>query len=184
MATGALSGVPSSAVVNSHSTVVIDPEDPFKPSASTLKATACQNAALMLIRNYNPTTGAAPALTHNPLPNLVGWSPSAWNATSKGNFAFGLYGPGAITEYMVEQLSSNATLSSWNSLVGHRRWNLYPNATVFATGDQPGTSAFQPPTNVFYVLQKPEERRDASSQFVAYPPPGFFPRPSIHPSGR
>ena len=173
----AMCGVSSSAVVNSHSTVVIDPEDPFKPSPFTLKATACQNAALMLIRNYNPTTGAAPALTHNPLPNLVGWSPSAWNATSKGSFAFGLYGPGAITEYMIEQLSSSTTLSSWNSLVGHRRWNLYPDATVFATGDQPGTSALQPPTNVFYVLQKPDERHDAGLQFVAYPAAGFFPAP-------
>ncbi len=174
----AMCGVHSSAAVNSNSTVIVDSEDLHRPSTSTLKSTAAQNAALMLIRNYNPTTGAAPALTHNPLQDLIGWSASAWNATSKGNFAFGLYGPGAITEYMVEEFSSSTTLSSWNTHVGHRRWNLFPKATVFATGDQPGTSASRPPTNVFYVLQKPDEMTGApGSQFVAYPAAGFFPAP-------
>ena len=171
----AMCGVRSTAKVSSNSTVTIDSTDPFKPAATTLRSRASQDAALMLVRNYNPQTGAAPALTHNPPSNLIGWSPAAWNANSKGNFAFGLYGPGAITEYMIEQLSSSTTTSSWNSLVGHRRWNLFPNATKFATGDQPGASASRPPTNVFYVLQKPDEMLSEPSGFVAYPPAGFFP---------
>ena len=171
----AMCGVPSNAAVSSSSTVTIDSTDAYKPSSSTLRSKAAQDAALMLVRNYNPQTGADPALTHNPPANLIGWSPAAWNANSKGNFAFGLYGPGAITEYMIEQLSHSTATSSWNSLVGHRRWNLLPNATKFATGDQPGASASRPPTNVFYVLQKPSEMLAESSGFVAYPAAGFFP---------
>ncbi len=172
----ALCGLDSSASVSRDSTVFIDPLDAFKPAPSTSKADASQNAALMLVRNYNATTGQNPALTHFPPGNLIGWSAAAWNATSKGSFAFGLFGPGAITEYMVERFSSNTTISSWNLLVGHRRWNLYPAARVFATGDQPGASALVPPTNVFYVAQKPSELADPpDSNFIAYPAAGFFP---------
>jgi hypothetical protein len=172
----AMCGLNSNTIVSGNSTVLIDPTDEFKPARTTLKSAASQNAALMLIRNYNPSTGKNPALSHFPPSNVVGWSPQAWNATAKGNFAFGLYGPGAITEYMVEQLASSTATSSWNTHVGHRRWNLYPDATEFATGDQPGKSATVPPTNVFYVLQKPDElRSEQVSNFVSYPAPGYFP---------
>lgn len=172
----AMSDVDSNTAMSMSSTVRIDPEDAFKPSAFTMKAAAAQSAALMLVRNYDPASGQNPALTHNPPSHVTGWSPMAWNATAKGSYAFGAYGPGAVTEYMVEQHSISAMTSSWNFLVGHRRWNLYPKATVFATGDQPGTSAFLPPTNVLYVLQKTSElREDAGAGFVAYPAAGFFP---------
>jgi hypothetical protein len=172
----AMSGVNSNTRVSGNSTVLIEQSDNFKPAASTLRSTASQNAALMIVRNYNPNNGVNPALTHFPASNLIGWTAQAWNATSKGNFAFGLYGPDAITEYMAEKITSNTATSSWNSLVGHRRWNLFPRATVFATGDQPGKSVTLPPTNVFYVLQKPDELlSDIATDFVAYPPPGFFP---------
>lgn len=172
----AMSGIYSASRVNTGSTVEISPGDLITPPASTLKSVAAQKAALMLVRNYNATTGENPALTHFPSYTLTGWSPMAWNASAKGNFAFGLYGPGAITEYMLEQFSSSSSTSTWNSLVGHRRWILYPPATDFATGDQPGTTASQPPTNVLYVSQKPSELLPITpSMFVAYPPAGFFP---------
>ena len=171
-----MSGLNSNTRVSGNSTVVIERDDIFKPAASTLKSTASQNAALMLVRNYNSSSGSNPALTHYPASNLIGWTAQAWNATSKGNFAFGIYGPDAISEYMIEKFASSTVTSSWNSLVGHRRWNLFPRATVFATGDQPGKSATVPPTNVFYVLQKPSELlNDVSTDFVAYPAPGYFP---------
>ncbi len=172
----AMCGVPSNAKVNSGAKVVINPADPFKPAASTDKASAAQDAALMMVRNFNASSGVDLALTHNPLPGLTGWSQSTWNALANGNFAFGLYGPGALTEYMVESLSSNIATSSWNNLVGHRRWCLYPRATDFATGDQPGSTAAKPPSNVFYVIQNPSEFDGGlSSGFVAFPSPGFFP---------
>jgi hypothetical protein len=172
----AMSGLNASTRVSADSTVVIEQQDIFKPSPSTLKSSASQNAALMLVRNYDSGSGYNPALTHYPASSLIGWTAQAWNATSKGNFAFGLYGPDAISEYMIEKFASSTVTSSWNSLVGHRRWNLFPRATVFATGDQPGKSAILPPTNVFYVLQKPDELlTELSSGFVAYPAPGYFP---------
>lgn len=172
----AMCGVDSTIRVNSGSTVVITPGDSFTPSPGTLKSTAAQDAALMVNRNYNSTTGVNPAISHNPPPNLTGWSQAAWNACANGNFTFGLYGPGAINEYMIERFSASITTSSWNSLVGHRRWSLYPGATDFATGDQPGTDAFNPPTNILYVIQKPGELvAQSNPKFVAYPPAGFFP---------
>ncbi|MEO5916682.1 MAG: hypothetical protein ABIS50_20815 [Luteolibacter sp.] len=172
----AMCGLNSHGKVNSGSTVIIDPVDPFKPAPSTKKSVAAQNAALMLVRNYNPGTGVDPALTHHPEPGLTGWSTVSWNACSKSNFAFGLYGPGAITEYMIEKISNGSATSSWNSLVGHRRWCLYPRATDFATGDQPGSSATRPPSNIFYVIQNDHELDDtAPVGFVAFPSPGFFP---------
>jgi hypothetical protein len=174
----AMSGVPSRAKVNSGSTVYVDPADPFKPAPSNKKQVAAQSAALMLVRNYNPGSGVNPALTHHPEPGLTGWSTASWNALSKSNFAFGLYGPGAISEYMIEKITNGLATSSWNSLVGHRRWCLYPRATDFATGDQPGSSASRPPSNIFYVIQKEHEIAPGPPVgFVAFPSPGFFPAP-------
>lgn len=172
----AMCGVDASARVNSRSTVTITGGDTYVPSPASLKSQAAQDAALMLSRNYNSNSGVNLALTHNPTPNLTGWSPAAWNALAKGNFAFGIYGPGAINEYMIERYSASISTSSWNSLVGHRRWSLLPGAMDFATGDQPGTTVYNPPTNVFYVMQKPEELVVQSQPgFVAYPSAGFFP---------
>ncbi len=171
-------GLDSLAKVNTSSTVFVESSDPFQPDTATQKVTAVQNAAMMMVRNYNSSTGQNPALTHSPGRNLVGWSTSAWNAAARGNFAFGLYGPGAMTEYIVEQLPKSSATSSWNTLVGHRRWILNPNATSFATGDQPGTSAYIPPTNVLYVVQRPDERQKRDrTRFVSYPSAGFFPAP-------
>ena len=172
----AICGVPADVSVNSGTKVVIGATDAYKPLASTTKSSASQAAALMLVRNYNSSTGANPAITHNPASSLVGWSSAAWNAAAHGNFAFGLYGPGAITEYMAEEFSSTTVGSTWNSQVGHRRWCLFPRATDYATGDQPGASAYVPPTNVLYVIQNTAEvRANDTSGFVSFPAAGFFP---------
>jgi hypothetical protein len=174
----AMCGVPALVRVNTGSTVLIRSADPHKPAPSTLKSIAAQNAALMLIRNYNPSTGTDPAFTHDPPPSLAGWSTSAWNGNAYGNLAFGLYGPGAITQYMVEEIASGSATSPWNTLVGNRRWTLYPEATDVATGDQPGDSASRPPTNVLYISQNENELvADPTPDFVPYPAAGFFPAP-------
>lgn len=172
----AMCGVDANVIVNSGSSVFINLADLFKPPSSLSKGAAAQNAALMMARNFNPSTGANPALSHNPSPGLIGWSTSAWNAAANGNFAFGIYGPGAITEYMIEELSKNSAMSSWNTLVGHRRWCLYPPATDYATGDQPGSGPTKPPTNVLYVMQQPTELLEETTRgFIAYPPAGYVP---------
>lgn len=174
----AMCGIPADVRFNTSATVVIEDGDAHKPSSSTLKSTAAQASALMLIRNYNFNTGFDPAIDHDPASHLTGWSTAAWNANAKGNLAFGVYGPTAMTEYVLEELASGSVTSTWNSLVGHRRWLLYPDATNFATGDQPGESVYRPPTNVCYIIQKKSERRDiAKPGFVSYPPAGFFPAP-------
>ncbi len=174
----AMCGVPANVRLNTGSKVVIDSTDLFKPSSSTVKSAAAQQSALMLIRNFNPKTGTDLAITHDPISSLVGWSPAAWNASAKGNFAFGLYGPGAITEYMLEALTTGSATSYWNSDVGHRRWCIFPPATDYATGDQPGTSALRPASNVLYVLQNDDEYLPGlENNFVSYPPAGYFPAP-------
>lgn len=172
----AMCGSPAGAQVNTGSTAVIKEEDPHKPPSSTLKSTAAQLGAMMLVKNFNAATGENPAMNHNPASSLKGWSTSAWNADANGNLAFGLYGPGAITEYMIEAQPADAALSIWNSSVGHRRWCLYPIGTDYATGDQPGASALVPPTNVFYVSQNASELASPDkNSFISYPPSGFFP---------
>jgi hypothetical protein len=174
----ALCGVPPFAKVNQKSRLVVKSSDPHKPQPTMTKEEAAQEAALMLVRNFDPVTGNDPAITHDPSPALIGWTKAAWNANANGNLAFGVYGPGAITEYMVEELSAGTATSTWNTLVGHRRWALFPQATSFGSGDQPGASAYKPPTNVLYVFQKDSELKATKiSTFTTYPAAGFFPAP-------
>lgn len=174
----AMCGVPADVFVNTTATVAIGSADLFKPASSTLKTAAAQQSALMLIRNYNSSNGTDLAISHNPPSNLTGWSAAAWNASAHGNFAFGLFGPGAITEYMIESLSNGSATSAWNTDVGHRRWCLLPSATDYATGDQPGSGVTRPPTNCLYVVPNLSELLPPdTAAFVSYPAAGFFPAP-------
>lgn len=172
----AMCGVPAKARVNSGSRVIVKETDLYQPAASVTKSAACQQAALMIAASYDIQTGVVSGMSHNPDPSVPQWSPAAWNAAVHGNLAFGTYGPGSIDEYAVEELLANAATSTWNFLVGHRRWLLASASTDFATGDFPGKSAFLPPTNVLYVFQREEELASLpESPFVSYPPNGFFP---------
>ncbi len=174
----AMCGVPANAQLNTGSTVVIDSTDLFKPVSTTVKSDAAQKSALMLVLNYNTLTGTDLAITHNPISSLIGWSTAAWNASNKGNFAFGPYGPGAINEYMAEAATTGSATSAWNLDAGHRRWCIFPRATDYATGDQPGSSALRPASNVLYVMQRPEEyATGVITSFVSYPSAGYFPAP-------
>ena len=174
----AMCGVPADVYLNTTSTVVIGSADLFKPAPTTLKTAAAQQSALMLVRNYNSSNGTDPAISHNPPSNLTGWTAAAWNASAHGNFAFGLYGPGAITEYMIEALANGSATSSWNTDVGHRRWCLLPSASDYATGDQPGSGVTRPPTNCLYVVPNSSELLPPETAvFVSYPAAGFFPAP-------
>lgn len=172
----AICGVHGDARVNRGSTVVVQGQDRFKASPDTNKAAAAQAAAMMVAASYDPLTGRLDGMSHDPDPTLPFWSPEAWNAAANGNLAFGVFGPTAISEYVIEELKANATTSEWNFLVGHRRWILASDATDFATGDYPGESAQRPPTNALYVIQNKDERLPLPSHpFVSYPPAGFVP---------
>lgn len=170
-----LCGVPSVVRVNTGSRVATAPENLVFPPAATTKSSAAQAAALLIARNFDPSTGTA-IVSHDPPSNLVGWTPAAWNGSAFGNLALGVYGPGAVDHYMIEELTNGSVASPWNYQVGHRRWILYPPATDFATGDQPGNGVQVPPTNTLYVIQSAAEKNPAvAPRFVAYPPAGFFP---------
>jgi hypothetical protein len=172
----AMSGVPASVRVNSGSQVVIKGADRFKPAPNLMKSAACQSAAMMLVASYDPKIGTVSGMSHDPDPGVPKWSPAAWNAAANSNLAFGTFGPGSINEYVVEELLAKTVTSEWNVLVGHRRWLLTSDSTDFASGDYPGESAFHPPTNVLYVVQRSEEVAPLpESPFVSYPPKGFFP---------
>lgn len=169
----AMCGVPANAKVNTDSTVFLGVADLYKAPQTTLKSVAAQKAALMLVRNFNAATGTNPANSHNPPSTAIGWSTASWNAQAYGNISFGLYGPGAITEYMIEGFTNGG---GWNTEVGHRRWCIYSRGVDYASGDQPGISATQPPTNILYVMQKPTEiGKSVTPAFITYPPAGFCP---------
>ncbi len=165
----AMAGLPADVSVNSGSAVRIDGSDPHKPAATTHKSAAAQRAAYVVAMNN--------ALFHNPPTNFVAWTAAAWNGSHKGNLASGVYGPGAITEYLREELGNGT--SGFNSSVGHRRWILYPQATDFATGDVVASAASQKRSaNCLYVIQHAgEERGGLEPRFVSYPSPGYFPAP-------
>ncbi len=174
----ALCGVSSDIRFNTSAEVVIEPSDPFKPSADTSKTSAAQASALLIARNYNDATGSSTAFAHNPLPTVVGFSAAAWNGNAMGNLAMGLYGPGAVDGYFLEEVGSGSVTSPWNNRVGHRRWLLFSEASNFATGDQPGFRNTIPPSNVLYVTHAADElETPATRRFVAYPPAGHFPAP-------
>ena len=174
----AMAGVPANARVNTGSSVVIQRKDPFKPAANLTKSQASQSAAMMIIASYDSAKGKLPGMTHDPPPDLPVWNHGAWNAAANGNLAFGTYGPGAVTEYMLEELRSTALTSFWNDAAGHRRWLLDPESTDFATGDYPGEGWRRPPSNVLYVINSAAEmKKQRGASFVSYPSKGFFPAP-------
>ena len=181
----ALCGVPAGTRMNNPtSTVVIAAGDAYPTAslplpATTTKTAAAQRGAYMIIRTLSDRNSTA-AVSHDPVAaNCVAWTTAAWNANHHGNLGSGVYGPGAVDAYMVEDIDG---LVAGNSDVGHRRWLLYPPSTDFATGDTPGsydptTNSIRPPTNVLYVSQNPGEKVATPNRFVTYPPAGFFPAP-------
>lgn len=65
-----------------------------------------------------------------------------------------------------------------NRAAGHRRWLLYPQTKTMGTGDVPGQGAFKSANAIWvqdggYGSARPLVR----DTFVAWPPPGYVPRP-------
>lgn len=175
----ALCGAPSTASLNTGSTVVIQESDPHKPSNTTLKSAANQRAAYMIARSYI-ISDEADGADHDPPSNTIAWTTAAWNSNARSNLTYGYYGPGAIDAYMNE--NDAGTTMSDNSTVRHRRWGLYQSATDYATGDTPGKyvpgqTRVWASTNSLYVWQKPSELAEVTPRFVTYPAAGYFPAP-------
>ena len=160
----AMAGVSANTLVNSGSTVLIEPSDPEQPPAFVTKHEAAQRAAKMFAWSNT--------LTHNPTGGTC-FSAASWNGAYRSNLAIGFHGPAAIDAYMRENDPVN--LSIWDANVGHRRWLLRQGSTDFASGDIPGNGTQFRSVNVTYVVQKPGENVHVAPQFVAWPSPGYFP---------
>ena len=169
----ALCGVPASVSFNDGALVVIDSGDDFSPPPTTTRAAAVQRAALMM--------SLSRVITHDPPPNLTGWTAAAWNGCKKGGLSYALFGPGAVDAYFRENVAGT---SNWNINVGHRRWLLNPGSTHMATGDTPGDvasvltspSTGKVPTNALYVVPGEFESTEEFPGFVSYPAAGYFPQ--------
>jgi hypothetical protein len=127
-----------------------------------------QSAALMMSANDQ--------LLHSGIP--TSWScytVGGASAAQKSNLALGLDGPDAITGYMVDYGSNNAAL-------GHRRWLLYPQTQVMATGDLPAEGNYGA-ANATWVFDSNNggPRPETTYPYVAWPPPGYVPYPVVFP---
>jgi hypothetical protein len=135
---------------------------------SASESTEDQSAALMMSANDELMHVGIP-------PTWSCFSTSGTNAAAKSNLALGFDGPDAITGYIWDYGSNN-------SEVGHRRWILYPQTQVMASGDVPaqGTDG---PANATWVFDANYggPRPATTEPFVAWPPPGYVPYSVVFP---
>jgi hypothetical protein len=141
------------------------------PAGITFSASedaADQSAALMMSANNQ--------LAHTEISNSWScFSESGTNAAALSDLALGVNGPDAITGYMWDYGAENAQ-------VPHRRWILYPQTQVMATGDVPA----QPPyaaanATWIYDTNFGGPHPPGTPPFVAWPPPGYAPYQVVYP---
>lgn len=125
-------------------------------------STKNQDAALMMSANNQ--------LSHFPPTSWLCYTPSGAEAAGKSNLALGEAGPASVRGYM-DDAGAN------NSVVGHRRWVLYPQTQLMGTGDVTDAPSGGHDANTLWVQDgnyggpRPAVRDD----FVAWPPPGYVP---------
>ena len=122
-----------------------------------------QQAALIMSRNET--------LSHFPASNWSCYTADGSEAAGKSNLALGSAGPYAIKGYM-DDTGAN------NTVVGHRRWIIYPQTKLMGTGDVTNAAKGGWNANALWVQDgnfggpRPAGVRD---DFVAWPPPGYVP---------
>ena len=113
------------------------------------------------------------ALNHNPPTTWTCYSTLGHDGASSSNLFLGIYGWDAITGYMKDP-------GAGNDAVGHRRWILYPQTQIMATGNIPPVSGYNSSSALLvfdeYLWEPRPETRDS---FVAWPPPGYVPYPVV-----
>ena len=141
------------------------------PATVSFNATECtedQAAAVMMSEHG--------ALQH--VGSWTGWdcvSSYGTNAAGNSNLALGNDGPDAIVAYMLDNGANNYE-------VGHRRWVLYPQTQIMATGDVPAQSGYYS-ANALWVFDanyggpRPATRKP----FVCWPPAGYVPYQVAYP---
>jgi len=124
-----------------------------------------QQAALMMSANHT--------LHHFPPAEWTCYTAGGAEAAQNANLAIGQSGPAAIDGYMQDFGLGNAP-------VGHRRWILYPQTRVMATGDVPDSPSHLE-ANAIWVFDgnyggpRPATR----TPHVCWPPPGYVPYPVV-----
>ena len=141
------------------------------PATVQLDATfnaKAQQAALLMSANRQ--------LSHFPPSNWTCFNATGFEAAGKSNIALGNAGIDAITSGYMRDPGAN------NSVVGHRRWVLYPQTRLMGTGDIAGPGAtvsanalWVQDSNIFST--RPAVRDD----FVAWPAKGYAPYTTVYP---
>jgi hypothetical protein len=135
-----------------------------QPGDITFDSTKCtkdQAAALMFSANR--------AISHYPPTTWTWYTAAGAEAAGNSNIAYGTYGPDSIDGYIRDDGSNN-------TIVGHRRWLLYPRAQIMGTGDVPATGTYYH-TNSCWVIG--DFKSSAPAAFVAWPNRGYCPFPLV-----
>jgi hypothetical protein len=140
---------------------------PASVTFSESEVVGAQSAALITSAN-NQLQDQVPT-------NSSCYSVSGAAAASNSDLALGINGPDAITGYMMDSGAANFD-------VGHRRWLLYPQTQVMATGDVPAQGAYAAANATWVHDTNYGGPRPATTfPFVAWPPPGYAPSPVVFP---
>jgi hypothetical protein len=181
--TGSLSGTPGSSATGSAGTTSAAFKDavqlrinyframagiPAAISMDSVESAEDQDAALMMSANN--------ALSHTPPSSWLLYTSDGATAAGNSNIALGNEGPDAIAFGYIEDSGSN------NTALGHRRWILYPQTQVMATGDIPATNGFNS-ANATWVFDSNlnNPRPAVRDSFIAWPPPGYVPYQVVFP---
>ncbi len=126
-----------------------------------------QQAAVMMSANF--------LLDHFPPPNWTCYTAEGANAASNSNLALGDAGADAVTGYIGDAGANNYE-------VGHRRWLLYPQTRVMATGSVPSQGPYYAANATWVFDANLFGPRPATRQpYVAWPPPGYVPCQVVFP---
>ncbi len=108
----------------------------------------------------------------------TGWdcfSSNGTNASANSNLALGNDGPDAVTAYILDNGANNYE-------VGHRRWILYPQTQIMATGDVPQENSFWSANATWVFDANYGGRRPATrTPYVSWPPAGCVPYQVVFP---
>jgi hypothetical protein len=126
-----------------------------------------QQAALMMSVNDQ--------LSHSPPPSWECYSEEGREAAGSSNLYLGVYGPAAISGYVMDP-------GDGNYAVGHRRWILYPQTKGMGSGDIPPGGTYRP-ANALWVFDENlwTPRPQTREEYVAWPPPGYVPYQVVFP---
>jgi len=118
-------------------------------------------------------------VSHTPPPSWYCWTWDGSNAAHNSNLALGVSGPDAITGYIWDAGGNN-------TVVGHRRWMLYPQTQIMGTGNVPTQTTTQTTNweaNATWVFDANfgGPRPGTRTPYVAWPPAGYVPYQLVYP---